>query len=524
MNHQPSEEHPPDDAAVRLRVSGLTKRFGSTTVLDGVSLEVRTGELHGLIGQNGAGKSTFVKTLAGLYPDHGGAVTIDGLLVELRTPRQSRAQGIAVIFQEFSLVPSMTVAENLLFGQEPGAWRYSARNTRAAAAELLEREKIDVGASLDAVVGDQSPAVMQRIEIAKALAQDARVLVMDEPTTRLSEAERRRLFETMREVCDRGVGVMFISHFLEEVLEITDWLTVLRNGEVVGSAPTKQFGVAQMTELMLGMELKLESEREPGNTVGERPVTISLDSVSVGPRLRDVSIDLRAGEVLGVAGPVGSGRTRLCRVLSGADRPTAGTVRLHGEPVTFRGPRDAIARGIALIPEDRKQQGLSMAGSIGDNLCLMSLQRRRGRFAVVSRRSVKRRGEELVRELQIVPPTVSAPVGTLSGGNQQKVVLGKALAADPDILILDQPTAGVDVGTKAQIHRILRDRAKAGVTIMVVSDDLDELYALSDRLCVLRKGEILWRGTPVDLDQGKLLQLIFAGASEHSNGEGTGRR
>jgi ribose transport system ATP-binding protein len=519
MNDQLLEDQYSDDRGIRLHVSNLSKRFGSATVLDSVSLDVRAGQLHGLIGQNGAGKSTFVKTLAGLYPDHGGTVSIDGKPVELRTPRRSRAQGVAVIFQEFSLVPSMTVAENLLLGQEPGSWRYSARGTHDAAAELLERESIDVGAPLDAMVADQSPGVMQRIEIAKALGQDARVLVMDEPTTRLSEAERHWLFRTMREVCDRGVGVMFISHFLEEVLGITDWLTVLRNGKVVGSAPTERFSVTQMTELMLGEELKLESERQRSQPTDERPVTISLDRVNLGPRLRNVSVELRAGEVLGVAGLVGSGRTRLCRVISGADRPTSGCIRLKGKEVKFRNPRDAIANGIALIPEDRKHQGLSMTGSIGDNLCLMSLQRRHGPLAVVTRSSVRKQGEALVKELQIVPPTVNAPVSTLSGGNQQKVVLGKALAADPEILIIDQPTAGVDVGTKAQIYRILRDRAKAGATILVVSDDLDELYALSDRLCVLRKGEVLWQGTPLDLNKSELLQLISAGAIQPENGE-----
>lgn len=500
---------------IRLNVSALSKSFGKTVVLDGVSFEVRAGELHGVIGQNGAGKSTLVKTLAGLYPDHGGVVKVGGQEVDLRSPRQSRAQGIAVIFQEFSLVPSMSVAENLLLGLEPGIWRYSAGKTRQAANELLERQSIDIGVPLDALVNDQSPAVKQRIEIAKALAQDARVLVMDEPTTRLSESERQGLFRTIREVCDRGVGVMFISHFLDEVLEITDWLTVLRNGVVVGSAPTKQMTVARMTELMLGEELRIELQHHHprAGTIEQLPVSLGTEKVSAGPRLRDVSISLRAGEVLGVAGLVGSGRTRLCRVLSGAERPTTGTVRLHGQPVKFGSPRQAIAKGISLIPEDRKQQGLNLTSTVEDELCLTALQLRFGKWRVVRRRDVRRLAEGLVRDLEIVPRALKTPVATLSGGNQQKVVLGKALAAEPEILIIDQPTAGVDVGTKAQIHRILRKRAELGATIMVVSDDIDELYSLSDRLCLMREGRVIWEGPASDLARNELLRLISASST-----------
>ncbi len=498
---------------VRLRLSRLSKQFGSSVVLDDVSLEVRQAQIHGLIGQNGAGKSTLVKVLAGLYPDHRGDVVLDGRRLVLRNPRQSRSEGIAVIHQEFSLVPSMTVAENLLLGRETHRVRYSAREVRRRAEELLQRVAIDVGARLDAYVRDQSPAVMQRIEIAKALAEDARVLVMDEPTARLSDSEREWLFTMMRTLSDRGVGIMFISHFLEEVRGVTDWLTVLRNGRVVGSARTSEYDVGQMAELMLGKGLQdtLRRESHISRSDQQHQVVLAARRVCVGPRLGAVDVSLRAGEILGVAGLVGSGRTRLARVLAGVDQPTEGWIELRSRSLRMRSPRDGIANGIAYIPEDRKHQGLSMVSPVAENLCLMSLHRRLGRGGVVTNRSVNKLARQLVRDLEVSPSRVDLPASALSGGNQQKVLLGKALAAQPNILIIDQPTAGVDIGTKAQIHDLLHQRAARGAALMVVSDDIDELYALSDRLCVMRRGRVIWHGLPAQMERHELLALMSAG-------------
>ncbi|GGO97854.1 sugar ABC transporter ATP-binding protein [Wenjunlia tyrosinilytica] len=365
---------------VRLQLSGVTKQFGPAVVLDHVDLQVRAGQVHGLIGQNGAGKSTLVKTLAGLYPDHGGGTRIDGRPAALRNPRQSRSEGIAVIHQEFSLVSEMTVAENLLLGREPGLWGYNRRAIRKKAEALVEEVGIEIGESVEASVSGLSPAIRQRIEIVKALAEDAKVLIMDEPTARLSEAERLSLFRVVRQLADRGVGMVFISHFLDEVREVTDWLTVMRNGRVVASEPTKSLTVGRMAALMLGEEFQqvIDHERAVGQADDTRPVVLEADSVSVGDRLRGVSIALRAGEIVAVAGLVGSGRTRLCRVLTGVEQPTGGRLRVRGSEVRFSGPRGAISRGIALIPEDRKYQGLSLSSPLTENLCLMALQRRRG--------------------------------------------------------------------------------------------------------------------------------------------------
>ncbi|MDQ1570394.1 MAG: ribose transport system ATP-binding protein [Actinomycetota bacterium] len=499
---------------VRLQLSGLTKQFGSTVVLDHVNLEVRRGAIHGLIGQNGAGKSTLVKTLAGLYPDHEGAVRVDGLRVTLKNPRQSRADGIAVIYQEFSLVSEMTVAENLLLGREPGLWRYSRRDIRKRAQALVDRVGIEIGEGVDAPVSGLSPAIRQRIEIVKALAEEAKVLIMDEPTARLSESERHSLFGLVRRLADSGVGIVFISHYLEEVRDVTDWLTVMRNGRVVASQPTKSLSVSQMAGLMLGEEFKqaLDAERRANHADDSRRIVLRAEGVASGERLRGIDIDIRAGEIIGIAGLVGSGRTRLCRVLSGAERPTAGVLKLNGHDIRFSGPQAAVAAGVVLIPEDRKYQALSLQSPLTSNLVLMALAKKLGRFGLVRRDSVRALSERLVTDLQVSPHNIDAIVGTLSGGNQQKVVLGKAIAADPDVLIIDQPTAGVDIGTKAQIHRLLRDKADAGAAILVVSDDLEELYALSDRFQVLRRGETIWKGTSDQVAYAELVELISTGA------------
>lgn len=496
----------------RLSISNLTKAFGSTVVLHDVSIEVAPGEVHGLIGQNGAGKSTLVKTLAGLYPDYSGRIEVDGQPVKLRGPRGARAEGIAVIYQEFSLVPAMTVAENLLLGREPGRWGYSPKAMTRRAKQLIDEVGISIGAELDSQVDGLSPAIRQRIEIVKALADDVKLLIMDEPTARLSEAERVELFAVIRQLVDRGLGVIFISHYLDEVKSFTDRVTIMRNGRVVESVASKNATVEEMAARMLGDDLMatLQSESVDDRARDTNEIVYSAENISDGA-LENISVDLRRGEVLGVAGLVGSGRTRLVRILAGVHRPQRGTLKLRGSSLSLSGPRAALDRGIALIPEDRKYQALSMESPVAENLSLMALHRHLGRGGVVPRRAVDKLASSLISDLNIVPADASRPVGSLSGGNQQKVVLGKALAAKPDILLIDQPTAGVDVGTKSQIHRLLRDRAAQGAALLVVSDDLDELYSLSDRIVALREGSVIWSGPSKSITYAQLVDLISAG-------------
>jgi ribose transport system ATP-binding protein len=495
----------------RLQLSRISKRFGNNLVLKDISLELRGGGILGLVGQNGAGKSTLVKILAGLYPDYRGTVTIDGRQVHLQNPRQARAEGIAVIYQEFSLVPEMTVAENLLLGREPGNWHYSAKKVEERAEHVLESVGIQIGVPLSTPVSVLSPALKQRIEIAKALAEKASVLLMDEPTARLSKSETAWLFTTMRRLSEQeNVGVIFISHFLEEVLEVTDWVVVLRNGAVEVSAPSGELSLDALTSAMLGEQLRSQLAHRrvavEGQPRGE--VLLEADGVCAGERLQEVSIQIRAGEVLGVAGLVGSGRSRLCRVLSGAEKATGGRLMLHGKQVRLKSPREAVKAGIALIPEDRKTQALSLVNSVKDNMVLMALDGELSSGPMVPLSRVRRLATRYVTQLEVSPTSLEAPAGTLSGGNQQKVVVGKSLAAKPSILIIDQPTAGVDVGTKAQLHELLRSLADAGAGLLVVSDDIDELFTLSDRLCVMRRGAITWEGPAELMDRQRLLQEV----------------
>jgi ribose transport system ATP-binding protein len=498
---------------VRLQIVGLTKRFGPTIVLDHVDMTVLAGEVHGLIGQNGAGKSTLVKTLAGLYPDHDGTVTVDGVRATLKNPRRSRSEGMAVIYQEFSLVSEMTIAQNLMLGREPDGVLYRERTIIKAAQGLVDRIGIELGADVEARVSSLSPAVRQRVEIVKALAADAKVLLLDEPTARLAESERHALFKVIRELSGRGVGMIFISHYLEEVRDVTDQLTILRNGRVVATQRTKDLSVSQMATQMLGDRLRdvLREEQQNVRASDDNPIVLSTVGLTSGARVKDINLDLRAGEVLGVGGLVGSGRTRLCRLISGVDQPTSGTLQMSDRTVRFKSPRQAIAAGIVLVPEDRQRHGFVPSSSIADNLVLMGLGRKIGTRAIVSRPSVRRMARRLVTDLEISPPNLGALASTLSGGNQQKIVLGKAIAAEPTIFVIDQPTAGVDVGTKAQIHQLLRRRASGGAAMMVVSDDIDELYALSDRFVVMRHGEIIWRGMATEISRNELVELLSSG-------------
>jgi ribose transport system ATP-binding protein len=500
------------DSETRLELAEVSKRFGSTTVLQDVSFQLHAGQILGLVGQNGAGKSTLIKILAGLYPDYAGTIRLDGQAVRLVNPRQARAAGITVIYQEFSLVPEMTVAENLLLGREPGTWTYTPRGTAAHAAEVIKQVGIEIGVPLNTPVSGLSPAVKQRIEIVKALSEEAKVLLMDEPTARLSGAESQQLFAIMRELRDRGVGVIFISHFLEEVLSIADWITVLRNGRVVASAASAELSIDAMTAAMLGEQLRQElaEHAESAHTAEHGAVLLEADALSAGPRLRDIRLQLRAGEIVGVAGLVGSGRSRLCRVLAGVDMPTSGRLLVRGKALRLRNPQQALLAGIALIPEDRKNQALSLVSSVKDNMVLMALRKKLSAWGIVPMSRVNRLARDYVSRLEVHPGDIEAPAGTLSGGNQQKVVVGKALATDPQVLIIDQPTAGVDVGTKAQLHHVLQRLADSGAALLVVSDDLDELFTLSDRLCLMRRGAIIWQGPAESMDRQTLLQQISA--------------
>ena len=478
-----------------LEVRGITKDFPGVRALDSVSIDVEAGEVLGLCGENGAGKSTLIKVLSGFYP-HGafeGEIRVGGEPVRFRNMRDAEQHGIAVIAQELALVPGMTVAENLFLGREPvSRGRILWDRVRAGAREALAR----VGSDLDPEtrVGRLGVGQQQMVEIARALDKRSKVLVLDEPTAALAEGDARRLLGLVAQLAREGVASIYISHRISELFEVADRISVLRDGRAVASAPVAEWDRRRLVSAMVGRELAA-GEPPPALAKGAVALTVRDWRVFDAGRsgrlvVEDVSFEARRGEILGIGGLVGSGRTALATSLFGIVRSrVSGRIAVAPDPERrpFRHPAEAVAGGLALVTEDRQRSGLLPAASVRENLTLATLSRyRRGALLDDASRSAAARAE--VEALAIKTPSLDAPVRTLSGGTQQKVVLGRWLLTRPRVLILDEPTRGVDVGAKAEIHAILRRLAAEGMTILLVSSDLPELLALSHRVLVLRDG------------------------------------
>jgi rhamnose transport system ATP-binding protein len=469
----------------RAALDHVSKSFGATVALDDVSLELVPGEVHALVGENGAGKSTLVKILAAIHQPGAGTVLVDGEPVMLQGPAAARSRGIAVVHQEPRLFPDLTVAENVFIGHAPSGrlgtvdWRATTRQARVIF------ESLGVRMDPDAVVRGLSMADQQLIEIAKALSVEASVLVLDEPTASLSAHEVERLFAIVRQMRDRGVAVLFVSHRLEEVFTLCDRATVLRDGRHVVTAATAELTTADLVRHMVGRAVTLFPKVE----VAAGRALLEVEHLSRTDAFRDVSFTVRAGEIVGFAGLVGAGRTEVARVLFGIDRSDSGVVRLDGRPVAFASPSAALRAGIAYVPEDRHQDGLVLDLSISENVTLPILPRlfprwflHRGRERVFASRYAER--------FHVRATGVDQQVGALSGGNQQKVVLAKWLAAEPRVLILDEPTRGIDIGAKVEVHRIISELAASGLGIVLISSDLPEVLAMSDRILVMHEGRI----------------------------------
>lgn len=469
----------------RVEIAGLSKRFGATQALQDVSLEIRAGSIHALVGENGAGKSTLVKVLAGVHQSDAGTILLDGRPVAIHDPVASRALGIAVVHQEPSLFPDLTVAENVYLGAMPRgrfgeiAWG----DARRQAARLFE--ELDVQLDVTSPVRGLSMADQQLIEIAKALSIDAGVLILDEPTASLSSHEVERLFSIVRRLRDRGVAILFVSHRLDEVFALCDVATVFRDGRHVVTAPISELTTADLIRHMVGRAVTLFPKAAA--PIGE--VLLEVRGLSRVGEFRDVSFRVRAGEVLGFAGLVGAGRTEIARVLFGITRPTSGEILVDGRPVRFRTPSEALGAGIAYVPEDRHQNGLVLDFSIANNVTLPILPRLFP--GLLLRRAVERSlAREYAEQLRIRTRGVDELVEALSGGNQQKVVIAKWLAAKPRILVLDEPTRGIDIGAKVEVHRIISDLAASGLGIVLISSELPEVIAMSDRIVVLHEGSV----------------------------------
>jgi ABC-type sugar transport system ATPase subunit len=490
-------------AAPLLEMSGIEKSFPGVRALTRGQLEVRSGEVHALLGENGAGKSTLIKVLAGALQPDAGSIRLAGELIRVRSPHEGRRLGLAVIYQEFNLVPQLSLRENIFLGQEHArGGMISAGSERRAAQTLLGRLGLDVDP--DTRCSELSVAEQQLVEIAKALSQQARVLVMDEPTAALSEREVTRLFALVRDLRQQGLGIVHVSHRLEEVFALCDRATVMRDGEHVATRPVTQLSRGELIELMVGRKLEAEHPRRTAEIAAPRLVVRGLTR---GRAVRGISFEVRRGEILGLAGLVGAGRTETARLLFGADRAESGTVALDGRTLSLRSPRDAIRSGICLLTEDRKHQGLVLGLSVRDNFSLPNLDRL-SRFGFVRSQAERAALGGYVESLRIKVPHQLQLARNLSGGNQQKVVLAKWLEARSEVVIFDEPTRGVDVGAKFEIYQLIHRLAAAGKAILMISSELPEVLGMSDRILVMRDGEIAGEITDVPAaTQADILRL-----------------
>ncbi|MGW4248005.1 sugar ABC transporter ATP-binding protein [Nocardia sp. NPDC004722] len=501
------------ESDVLLRISGLVKRYPGVTALDGVDLEVTAGEIHVLIGENGAGKSTLVKCLAGVEQPDAGTMTLGGVEHRPAGAAAGLRAGIRVVHQELALLPALTVAENLFLQRMPRRFGVvDRRDMRRRAATLLARVGLDV--SPDLPVGRLGIAQQQLIEIAKALSSECRLLIMDEPTATLTPRETATLFTVMRQLKAEGVAIIFISHHLDEIFEIGDRVTVLRNGTSVAARVIADMTIPELVRMMVGRDLAAEYPPVTARPTGPELLRVSDLAVTTGAP--PISLSVHAGEVVGVAGLVGSGRTEAMRAIFGADRPAAGSVRVRGRDVRIGSPRDAVRHGISFLTEDRKAQGLVLDLSIAANLSLAGLDR-------VSGAGLMRHATEIASAtalsdtLRIKSSGPDQLVRSLSGGNQQKVVLGRWLAVNADLLIVDEPTRGIDVGARYEIHQLLLDLAVAGKGVLVVSSDLPELLGICDRILVFSAGRIAGEVARADFDAERILGLAYSGYLKNGN-------
>ncbi len=475
-------------SAPLLRMNGIVKSFSGTRVLDEVDFELQAGETHALLGGNGAGKSTLMKILEGVYSLDAGTIEIDGEEIQLGSPQAARRHGIAMIFQEFSLIPTLTVAQNVFLSREPRQGgllddRAVVRQTRELLAEL------EVEIDPQTTVSRLGAASMQLVEIAKALSQDARILIMDEPTASLAHSEVDALFRIIERLKERGITIVYITHRLEEVIAVADRVTVLRDGRLVETRRVADLDIEGLIELIVGRAVEQALDRRGRSIDRSGTPVFSVHGLTTASGLEEVDLEIHAGEIVGLAGLMGSGRSELARSVFGIDPRRAGEIRLRGEKVKIRRPADAIKHGIVLVPEDRRREGLVLAHSVQRNLTL-SILRSLSTGGFLNDREGATISREYVERLDIRLHSLGVPVRRLSGGNQQKVVLGKWLATEPDVLILDEPTVGVDVGTRSQIVGLIQELAAQAKAILIISSELAELLAVTDRIVVLRDGRV----------------------------------
>jgi ABC-type sugar transport system ATPase subunit len=488
-------------------LSEISKRFGGAHALRAVDLDVARGAIHGLVGENGAGKSTLGKIITGVHTQDEGTLTVDGRQVTYRAPREALRDGLAIIAQELSLVPQLTVLENVLLGQEPRrAGVLSSAALRRRFDERLSGRRFDL--PLDQPVGSLRVADQQKVEIMRAVARQAKLIVMDEPTAALTPDERERLFDTMRHLRSEGTTIVFVSHALHDVLDLCDMVTILRDGQLVRTAPAAQETVDSLVNAMIGrtFDASLPAKRMPPP---DAPVVFEAEGISSAAGVRDVSLSIRAGEIVGLAGLIGSGRSEVARAMFGADRLTSGVLRVDGQEVRLRSPRDGIRRGLAMVPESRKDQGLMMMSPVAHNVSIANLGALQRAGVVRSARETAAVRAEVER-VDVRAASLRMPVGGLSGGNQQKVLFARWMLRRPRVLIADEPTRGVDIGAKRAIYELLVELAsEQNMGVLVISSELEEVIGLAHRVIVMRQGAAVGELSGVDMTEANVLRLAF---------------
>lgn len=473
-----------------LEMRNISKTFASTKALANVSLTAFAGEVHALMGENGAGKSTLMKVLSGAYvADQGGTVHVDGKLIDSGNPIKAKANGISVIYQELSLAPNLTVAQNMFLGAEPSNLGVVDKvAARARAEPILKQLGINFGPSQ--LVATLSLGERQMVEIARALTTNAKIIVMDEPTTSLTSRETDRLFDVIAGLKARGIAIIYISHRMEEIYALADRVSVLRDSAYVGTLERAELSAEKLVSMMVGRDLSSFYKKEHGAPHQAARTVMSVRDMADGYRVHGCSFDAKAGEVLGIAGLVGSGRTELARLVFGADRKTSGSVTLEGRELAIAGPRDAMDAGIAYLTEDRKGLGLFLDMTINENINIVVIGRDASRGGILNFAAAKERAARAIKSLSIRTPSASINVGALSGGNQQKALIARLLETKPKVIIFDEPTRGVDVGAKSEIYRIIDELAGSGIAVVVISSDLPEIIGIADRVLVMREGRI----------------------------------
>ncbi|SYX84334.1 sugar ABC transporter ATP-binding protein [Paenibacillus alvei] len=492
---------------MQIQMKGIHKAFGSNQVLSGVDFDLREGEVHALMGENGAGKSTLMNILTGLHARDKGTILIDGKETYFANPKEAERQGIAFIHQELNIWPDMTVVDNLFIGKEMSStWGLlKSKEMKALAIDQFKRLSVDIPLNMEA--GQCSVGQQQMIEIAKALLTDTKVIIMDEPTSALTEREIQKLFEVIRSLKHEGVSIVYISHRMEEIFEICDRITVMRDGRTVDTKAIPETNFDEVVKKMVGREL---TERYPARNPSPGEVVLEVEHATRKGSFEEVSFSVHQGEIVGFSGLMGSGRTEIMRALFGLDRLDQGEIRMFGKKVEIRKPVDAVNLGIGFITEDRKDEGLVLDFSVRENMVLPSISgfTKKG---IISTQSEKLFVDALIKRLQIKTHSAETAAGNLSGGNQQKVVIAKWIGIGPKLLILDEPTRGVDVGAKREIYQLMNELTGHGVAIIMVSSELPEVLGMSDRIVVVHEGRITGELNKAEATQEKIMTLATGG-------------